>query len=483
MAPPPGPDATPADVANAMIAIGAALGDPSSNAFIKPPAPAIRSPGTTSPLPVALPRISPPWASPLPADDASQPSVIDLSQSTVPDEPSMAHGLTALHSVYPSAREEFLLAALKKHEYNVATTLGWLVSVQEVDSITAVMSEAFPGATKKTISRLVQDSGGDMSLVWSALSQSYDTSWTNQYSSSALQRVTSRSNIIIRDDESDVSEVLAASPALMSFEREWWSSMLVSHRFHLGNNSPHSASWDHVCSIVSTSFPISPHFVGYIVALGRRHRDTSAFKEAVAFIRSMPQFMSVSSALSSSRWSASPIVKILLEDGLANPSAALWLALNDLDDNTSLFSGFTRAHKYICRSRNKALHAAQLIPRESTTTADAINLDSDAASEMDTEVVPDPPARLGGKLPSGKTIECRSSRRASDRFSAGSSKSVNTLDSFLRPDYAASLPAPARETAKRSRAGATKPKSAPRKTKKNTPKKVPTVASTPFRDL
>ena len=401
VAPPPGPDATPADVANAMVAIGAALDVPSPYASIEPPAPTTRSPGATSHPSVALPCVSPPWVSPLPADDASQPSVIDLSQSSAPDEPSLSHGLTVLRSVYPSACEEFLLAALEKHEYNTAAALGWLVSIQEVDSITAVMSEAFPGAPKKTISRLVQDSGGDMSLVWSTLSQSYDTSWTNQYSSSVLQRATSRGSILVRDDDSDVSEVLAASPALVSFEREWWSSLLVSRRFCLGNDSPHSSSWDPVCSIACTSFPISPHFVGYVTALGRRLRDLSAFKEAVTFIRSMPQFMTISAPLSSIRQSAFPIVKILLEDGLTNPSAALWLALNDLEDNASLFTGFTRAHKYICRSRNKALHAAQLVPRESATTADAIVLDSDDASEMDTEIVPVPPTCLGGKLPSG----------------------------------------------------------------------------------
>ena len=477
VAPPPGPAATPADVADAMVALGAALGDPSPYAYIEPHAPATQSPG------VALPRVSPPWISPMPANDASQPSVIDLSQSSVPDKPSMTQGLTMLRSVYPSAHEEFLLAALEKHEYNAATALGWLVSVQEVDSITAVMSEAFPGAPKKTISRLVQDSGGDMSLVWSALSQSYDTSWTNQYSSSALQRATSCSSILIRDDDSDVSEVLAASPALVSFENEWWSSLMVSRRFRLGNDSPHSSSWDPVCSITCTSFPISPRFVGYVTSLGRRHRNLSTFKEAVTFICSMPQFMKISAALSSIRQSAFPIVKILLEDGLANPSAALWLALNDLGDNNSLFAGFTRAHKYICRSRNKALHTAQLIPQESATTADAIVLDSDAASEIDTEIVPDPPARLGGKLPSGKTSERRSVRRASDKFSTGSAKSTNTLDSFLHPDYTASSPAPAQRTAVRSRTGASKLKPAPCKTKKKTPKKVPTDASTPFRDL
>ena len=481
IAPPPGPAASPADVADAMAAIGAALGGPSPYASIEPPAPATQSPSATSPS-VALPRVSPPWVSPLPADDASQPSVVHLSQSSVPDKPSMSHGLTVLRSVYPSAREEFLLAALEKHEYNSAAALGWLVSVQEVDSITAVMSEAFPGATKKTISRLVQDSGGDMSLVWSTLSQSYDTSWTNQYSSSALQRATSCSSIIIRDDDSDVSEVLAASPALVSFEREWWSSLMVSHRFRLGNDSPHSSSWDSVCSVASTSFPISPRFVGYVTALGRRHCDLSTFKEAVTFIRSMPQFMTINAALSAVRQSAFPIVKILLEDGLTNPSAALWLALNDMDDNASLFAGFTCAHKYICRYRNKALHAAQVVPREPATTADAIDLDSDAASEMDTEIIPDPPARLGGKLPSGRASERRSSRRASDRFSASSVKTTNTLDSFLHPDYAASSPAPAREAAARSRAGASKPKSTPCKTKKKAPKKVPTVASTPFQD-
>lgn len=395
----------------------------------------------------------------------------------------MTHGLSLLRSVYPTSREEFLLAALERHEYNAAATLGWLVSVQEVDTITAVMKEAFPGAPLKTVTNLVQDCGGDVSVVWSTLSQSYDTSWTDKCSSSALQRVMSHSNILIHDDDSDVSEVLAASPALKKFENEWWSSLQISRRFHLGHNSPHSSSWDPICSIACTAFPISPRFVGYITALGRRRCDISSFKEAVTFIRSMPQFMTISAALSSAWQSATPIVKILLEDGLANPSAALWLALNDLGDNGSLFSHFAQAHKSVCRARNKALHTAQLVPHESATTADAIVLDTDVESDLDTEIIPDPPTRFGGKLPSGKTSERRSTRWASDRFSAGSAKSTNTLDSFLRPDYAASSLAPTREKVARSRAGASKPKAPPHKPKKPVkPKKVPTVASTPFRD-
>ena len=317
-----------------------------------------------------------------------------------------------------------------------------------------------------------------MSVVWSSLSQSYDTSWTNEYSSSALQHVTSRSGILIRDDESDVSEVLAASPSLKAFEREWWSSLQVSRRFRLGSDSPHSSSWDSICSIVCTAFPISPRFVGYITALGRRQRDLSSFKEAVTFIRSMPQFMTISAALSSARKSATPIVKILLEDGLANPSAALWLALNDLDDNASLFAHFTCAHKSICWSRNKALHAAQLVPRESATTVEAIVLDTDVESDLDTEIVPDPPALHGGKLPSGRTSDRRASRRASDRFSAASAKSQNTLDSFVHSGRIVSPPAPVR-----SRAGTSKSVPPTKAKARAKAKKVPTSKTAPFRDL
>ena len=431
------------------------------------------SPGGDVP---SLPAGAPPAAS-RPPSPVGSGSALTATPGPARDEVSLTTGLAQLRSVYPAYSEDFLLAALKRHEYNPAAALGWLVSVNDIDILVTTMTEAFPSAPRKTVNKLVQECGGDLSAVWSALSQSHTSAWTDQFSASALQRKTSRSRLLINDDESDVSEVLVASNDLRRFESSWWASVHRARRFRLGTDSPLLASWDSVCSVACTDTPISPRFAGHIFSLGLRTKDTKAFKEAVTVLRSMPSYKATCESLAKLHPAVTPIVQILVEDGLSSPSAALWLALTS-HSSDSTFTRFVRTHLSVCKKRNKALHAAKLTDHPSAAHAQQIIDDSDLASEIDVEVVPDHAAAYQDdwdmsvapavvNRPKAKPLKVagpRSSSRAaakkaSDRISNLSNVSAGTLDFFVTPIGGPKPAGPSRSPAKvvrRSRSGPVK---------------------------
>ena len=411
------------------------------------------------------------------------------------NETSLMAGLAQLRSVYPMYSEDFLLAALERHEYDTAAALGWLVSVNDIDILVAAMTDAFPSAPKRTVNKLVQECGGDLSAVWSTLSRSHDLAWTNQYSASAIQRKSSRSRILVNDNESDVSEVMVASANLRQFESSWWASVHSACKFRLGTGSSHSSSWDSVCSVASTNAPVSPRFAGHIFSLGLRSKDTNTFKEAVTVLRSMPAYKAVCESLASLHPAATPIVQILVEDGLSNPSAALWLALNSNTADT-VFTGFTRAHLSVCKKRNKALHAAKLTDHPSAAHAQQVIDDSDLESEVDADIVPDHtaafqdewdegvapskvncpknpknPKKATGARQGGRSSTRSAAKKASDKISNMSNVSAGTLDFFVQPIGGSTSAGPSRSPAK-----------AIRKSRSGVIKKVPTSASSPFRD-
>ena len=365
------------------------------------------------------------------------------------------------------------------------------MSVNDIDILVATMTDAFPSAPKKTVNRLVQECGGNLSAVWSALSQSHTSAWTNQYSASAIQRKSSRSRILVNDDESDVSEVMAVSNDLCRFESSWWTSVHHARRFRLGTGSPHLPSWDSVCSVACTSTPVPPRFTGHVFSLGLRSKDTKAFKEAVTVLRSMPTYKAICESLAKLHPAATPIVQILVEDGLSSPGAALWLALNS-NTGDSVFTGFVRAHLSVCKKRNKALHAAKLTDHPSAAHAQQIIDDSDLVSEIDIDVVPDhtdayqddwdmsvapsrvnrpKPKKTAGARLGGRSSTRSAAKKASDRISNMSNISAGTLDFFVQPIGGPDSASPSHSPVK-----------AVRKSRSGALKKVPTSKSSPFRD-
>ena len=151
--------------------------------------------------------------------------------------------------------------------------------------------------------------------------------------------------------------ILLASSGIQKFKKDWWTSYHISRRYRLGESSPHEAFWDPVCEEAAVNFPVSLQFIKCVESLGLRHTNTALFKESVILLQALPLFKPTTKALHRLGDSAPHIVSILVEDSLATPSAAAWLALNHPELCPKAFSQYGLAHRSIIRSHDKGICA------------------------------------------------------------------------------------------------------------------------------
>ena len=223
------------------------------------------------------------------------------------------------------------------------------------------------------------------------------------------------------DNASEHSVILLASSGIQKFEKDWWTSYHISRRFCLGESSPHEASWDSVCEEAAISFPISLQFVKCIESLGLRHANTALFKESVILLQALPLFKPTTAALCRLGDSAPHIVSILVEDGLATPSTAAWLALNHLDLRPAAFSKYGLAHRSLIRSCDKGIRAWLSSAEKEAEEV----IDLDIPTDDDTDMFDDVPgpSRLSRK---GSAKDTTSAKRA-----ALAAKSISTVDTSV----------------------------------------------------
>lgn len=306
-------------------------------------------------------------------------------QSPVPlendEDAALARDLLVLQSAYPDVSPDIFLTILGK-KGGVAATLGWLSTVQEIESLTSAMIEIFPSAQPKRVAALVQMMGGEMSSVWSILSNSHDSPWTAQFSGTAVQRKITRS-ALLPDDDDVLSDVLIASDPLKKFDSVWWLEYVTSRRYRLGGHSSFLPLWDSICSFAAVRSPIPPRFVAMIVSLGRRSSDRASFTDAIRTLRALPHFRETSECLNKNREASELICRILIADGLITPAATAWLSLNSLNPCDDLLRKFVKAHTFVCKSRNKAVRAQLSVPMNPTTSESADHLFIGSSDEED----------------------------------------------------------------------------------------------------
>ena len=401
VAPPPGQPATTKDWSDAIAAINAADSTVRSIPFSDwEPTPSAAAPASLAGAPL---------------DDAPPPGAPAVS------EEALTNSLAALQNAHPTYRADFLLASLEKCDMNLAETLAWLATVQDVKNIVEQMRRCFPTATKLHVAKITQDLGGDVSAVWAHLSQEFTSPWATKFTSSSIQRDAMRDAQRREDNASEHSVILLASSGVQKFEKDWWTSYHASRRFRLGESSPHDASWDPVCKHAAVDFPVSPQFVKCVESLGMRHTDTALFKESVVLLRALPLFKPTTTALCRIGDSAPHIVSILVEDGLATPSAAAWLALNHPEVRPAAFSKYGLAHRSLIRSRDKGIRAwLTSIEKEAEEV-----IDLDIPTDDDTDMFDDVPGPSRASK-RGSAKDTTSAKRA-----AMAAKSIGTLDTSV----------------------------------------------------
>ena len=400
VAPPPGHPATTEDWSAAILAIGAANpADPSVPFSDWEPTPSAAAPASLADAPNAD---APPGA----------PAVT---------EEALTNSLAALQNAHPTYRADFLLASLEKCNMNLAETLAWLATVQDVKNIVEQMRRCFPTAKKPYVAQITQDLGGDVSAVWAHLSQEFASPWATKFTSSSIQRDAVRDAQRREDDASEHSVILLASSGVQKFEKEWWASYHASRRFRLRESSPHEASWDPVCEHAAVNFPVSPQFVKCVESLGMHHTNTALFKESVVLLRALPLFKPTTAALRRIGDPAPHVVSILVEDGLATPLAAAWLALNHPELRPAAFSKYGLTHRSLIWSRNKGIRAW------------LTSVDKDAEEVIDLDIPTDDDTDMFNNVPGPSCPTKRGSARdtTSAKRAAMAAKSVGTVDSSV----------------------------------------------------
>ena len=220
------------------------------------------------------------------------------------------------------------------------------------------------------------------------------------------------------DNASEHSVILLASSSVQKFEKDWWASYHISRRFQLRESSPHEVFWDSVCEHAAVNFPVSPQFVKCVESLGECHTNTALFKESVILLRALPLFKPTTDALCCIGDSAPHIVSLLVEDGLATPSAATWLALNHPDLRPAAFSKYGLSHHSIIRSCDKGIQAwLSSVEKEAE---EVINLD--IPTDNDTDMFDDVP---GPSCPSKKGS---AKDTTSAKCAAMAARSIGTVD-------------------------------------------------------
>lgn len=441
-APPPAAPATSADWDDAVQAIGHALAPPAdvdSSAPISGWSPSPAPPGPTEPRPALRSAASPPTA---------PPSAHSLESSPAPPEDKsdvqLARDLLVLESAYPTVHSDILLTVLEKKE-SMAAALSWLSTIREIESLATAMQDVFPSAPSKQITTLVQVFGGELSSVWSVLSKSYDSPWTSNFTSSAIQRKLSRSALLPDSDE-ELSDVLVASDPLKKFDAVWWQEYITSRRYRLGSRSDFLPIWDSICAVAAACSPLPPCFVVLVSLLGRCSSDRASFVDAVKILRVLPPFHDALAVLNKTHKALDLICRILIADGLITPVAALWLALNSLSPCEDLFRKFPKAHISVCKAHNKAVRVQLSIP-ESLTTAEPLFIGSsdegNSDVNVDVEVVPDPrpkKSRAGGSRWSLRGSELSDTKRPKHTSKSESAASATFSSCQKNPVHESKIP-------------------------------------------
>ena len=163
---------------------------------------------------------------------------------------------------------------------------------------------------------------------------------------------------------------------------------------------------------------MSPQFVKCVESLGLRHTNTALFKESVVLLRALPLFKPTTNALCHLGDSAPHIISILIEDGLATPSAAAWLALNHPELCPNAFSQYGLAHRSIIRSHDRGICA--WLASVEKEAEEVINLD--IPTDDDTDMFKDVP---GPSKPSkkGSAKDTTSAKQA-----ALAAKAIGTME-------------------------------------------------------
>jgi hypothetical protein len=185
---------------------------------------------------------------------------------------------------------------------------------------------AFPATLEPDITAALSMYDGNISLSYASLGCRFTSTWDPSATPACLFSTIT----LIPDLTSSVATLgsfMDPNPTYAMAERSWWSSYVAAKQHCITSHPSCDGQWDSICSLATSNSTISPCFIGFIYNLGLRTKAPSWYASAISSLRTLPSYDSII-AHSIQLHDDAPVLAILpvlLEEGLINPSAAVWL--------------------------------------------------------------------------------------------------------------------------------------------------------------
>jgi hypothetical protein len=251
-----------------------------------------------------------------------------------------------------------LWQVLQMKHGDAAAAAAHLSALCDLSRKVNVLQLAFPAAPSSDIAAALSMYDGDLSLSYASLGCRFMTTWDPSATpAQMLSTITLIPDLV--SSTAALGPFTDPDPAYAKAEHSWWASYIAAKQRRVASLPSCDSHWDPICSLATSNSAISPHFIGFIFDLSLRTKDPIRYASAVTSLRTLPSYDSIIARSIELHDDAlvSAILPVLLEEGLINPSAAVWLATQtesspSHEHLSHFFTSFpARYHKLLtCRS-------------------------------------------------------------------------------------------------------------------------------------
>jgi hypothetical protein len=331
----------------------------------------------------------------------TQTSAWPNSQLSITDGDAAAAFLFQNH---PSLHEDIIYMALEQSGGDTAAASAWCTVVEKADGALKILCEIFPTADPALIKKILLGLDGNVSKAYCSLANTHVSSRPHPVSEAWLRvnalparLAQSAPNVPYTPD------FHLSNPRYTDYEDRWWDSLIESTKFR-SSDPKVLAAWDIIAPYAISRLDVSPRMARYVENLNLRHRDAPAYAEATCILRSLPTYKLLLELINSRDITepALAAIKIMLNEGIANPASACWAADTvilspDEPVVASLLSSYHLCNSVIWNARNAALRAKKHVDDIVTAPKRLSTPATDSNSTR--EVSPTPPATVLGTSP------------------------------------------------------------------------------------
>jgi len=273
----------------------------------------------------------------------------------------------------------------------------------------AALRAAFPDASISDVKAALLDNQHHFQPTYDSLAVSFN---------SRLRARTTRAGAGAMDVDPAVETFRHSDPKFRHHEERWWATALATKK-HIAGESPVGEIWDDFASHAAALREVSPRFRNYVNRLGSWSTDKASYSQAVTTLTGLNDYRAFTQVVANfPPEAAADLILILLDNGVASPAAAAWLALFLAPGSPAyaaalpLFLKYSATNAGVWNSRNAMLHAWALHDQDDGSDSDIESPTTRKSASRDRYASTTPaPAALGtsggvltgpSRAPSGK---------------------------------------------------------------------------------